>query len=90
MIVRPTSLVREIAARRCVLFLGAGVSASASDPADPTNRPKTWPEFLADATALIHMSKHKKTIAKLIKEKKFLLACKASGTRPTARTIGIF
>jgi len=74
MIVWPTSLVREIAARRCVLFLGAGVSASASVPADPANRPKTWPEFLADATALVHMPKHKKIIKKLIKEKKFLLA----------------
>ena len=74
MIVWPTSLVREIAARRCVLFLGAGVSVSACDPADTANRPKTWPQFLAEATALIHTPKHKKTIARLIKEKKFLLA----------------
>ncbi len=73
----PTSLVREIAARRCVFFLGAGVSASASDPVDPTKRPKTWPEFLTDATNLIHKPTHRKVITKLIKEKKFLLALQA-------------
>jgi hypothetical protein len=77
MIVWPTSLVREMAARRCVLFLGAGVSASATNSADPTKRPKTWPEFLRDATALVHTLKHQRTIKKLIKEKKFLLALQA-------------
>jgi hypothetical protein len=74
MISWPISLVREIAARRCVLFLGAGVSASATDPGDASNRPKTWPEFLAAATGLIQNPKRKRIIAKLIKEKKFLLA----------------
>lgn len=77
MIAWPTSLVREVAARRCVLFLGAGVSASATNPADPAKRPKTWPEFLTGVTNLVHTPKHQRTIKKLIKEKKFLLALQA-------------
>jgi hypothetical protein len=44
MIAWPPSLVREVAARRCVFFLGAGVSASASDK--DGNHPSTWKEFL--------------------------------------------
>ena len=50
----------------------------------PGQPPKTWPEFLADATALVHSPKHKKTIKKLIKEKKFLLALQGIRDRPTA------
>lgn len=74
MIAWPTSLVREIATRRCVLFLGAGVSASAADPANPNSRPKTWGEFLTAATNLVQNSKRRTIINRLIKEKKFLLA----------------
>jgi hypothetical protein len=74
MISWPPSLVREIAARRCVLFLGAGVSASAVDPGNSANRPKTWAEFLKEAADLINVPKRRKIIEKLIKEKKFLLA----------------
>ena len=70
MISWPPSLVREIAARRCVFFLGAGVSASAVDPGNSANRPKTWTEFLKEAAALINVAKNKKIIEKLIKEKK--------------------
>ena len=72
MIAWPTSLVREVAARRCVFFLGAGVSASATDK--DGKRPKTWTEFLEEACKLITTATKKKIVKKLIKEKKYLLA----------------
>ena len=71
----PTSLIREIAARRCILFLGAGVSASATsiDGASP----KTWNEFLDDAAKLILDPDLQALTRKLIDERKFLLALQA-------------
>jgi hypothetical protein len=41
----PVALVAELAARRCLLFLGAGVSASCLG-ADGVSRPPLWPAFL--------------------------------------------
>lgn len=40
----PDSLVEELASRRCVLFLGSGISATASK--DDGTKPKTWREFI--------------------------------------------
>jgi hypothetical protein len=40
----PLTLVNEIAKERCVLFLGAGVSASAVDSAG--KHPPDWKTFL--------------------------------------------
>ncbi len=42
----PESLVIELAARRCVLFLGAGASASATRFDSSTAHPPSWPSFL--------------------------------------------
>lgn len=72
MIAWPKSLVREIAARRAVFFIGAGVSASARDAAG--NSPKTWGAFLTDATELVTDLTKKRVIKKLVKERKYLLA----------------
>jgi len=72
MILWPISLVREIAARRCVFFLGAGVSASALDRTG--NSPKTWGEFITEASALIQNRREKTEVEKLIKSKQYLLA----------------
>jgi len=47
----PNNLVEEIAYRRVVLFLGAGVSALATN--DLGEHPKTWGAFLSDAIALL-------------------------------------
>jgi hypothetical protein len=69
MITWPPSLVREIAARRCVFFLGAGVSASSRDALG--NAPKTWGEFLTEATGLVPDAGKKRAINKLIKERKY-------------------
>jgi hypothetical protein len=72
MIAWPKSLIHEIAARRCIFFLGAGVSASAT--ANDGNRPKTWAEFLEEACRLIVAESKKRIVKKLIKERKYLLA----------------
>lgn len=71
----PQTLIKEIAARRCILFLGAGVSAS-SQTSDGS-KPKGWKDFLADATELIKSLHKKELIIKLINEGKYLLALQA-------------
>lgn len=72
MISWPRSLIREVAARRCVFFLGAGVSASSID--DHGVHPKTWKEFLNEAQSLIENKQEKTIVKKMIKEKQYLLA----------------
>lgn len=68
----PSSLIREIAARRCVFFLGAGVSASSTDASG--RAPKTWGAFLTEATSLVGDASKRRVIKKLIKERKYLLS----------------
>ncbi|TMO80052.1 SIR2 family protein [Pseudoalteromonas sp. S3776] len=71
----PKSLVREIARRRVVLFLGAGVSATSTDSFG--NRPKTWKNFLIEVCSLVHDTTDQSTIKKLIEDNQFLLALQA-------------
>lgn len=71
----PKSLVTEIARRRCILFLGAGVAASASNPEG--KRPQEWKDFLKAAVNLIHDSEKKTDINNLIDQNKLLLALQA-------------
>ncbi|WP_417447341.1 MULTISPECIES: SIR2 family protein [Gammaproteobacteria] len=71
----PQNLIREVARRRCVLFLGAGVSASAE--ADEQNRPKTWGEFLSEAVALVPDGSHKEEVISLIEARNYLLSLQA-------------
>lgn len=75
MITWPKTLVTEIARKRCILFLGAGVAASASNPAG--KRPKEWRQFLIAATELVHNPANKVEITSLIAQNKFLLALQA-------------
>ena len=75
MIVWPKSLITEIARRRCILFLGAGVAASATD--SNGKHPKVWKEFLNDAVQLVQNQTEKTEIKKLIDENKLLLALQA-------------
>lgn len=71
----PDALVGEVARRRCVLFLGAGVSASATDAEGC--HPKTWSEFLRDAAALVADKTKVKAISGLIDDRRYLLALEA-------------
>jgi hypothetical protein len=75
LILWPESLVQEIADRRCILFLGSGVSASAAD--ENGGKPKTWNEFLTAAAELVKNQEHKLAIEKLIKKDQLLIALEA-------------
>ncbi|EPB2229191.1 SIR2 family protein, partial [Klebsiella quasipneumoniae] len=65
-------LINDLAQRKVVLFLGAGVSSSVNLDAD--NRFKGWPTFLEDASKDREPSL-KKQIKKLLSSKDYLLAC---------------
>lgn len=71
----PKTLVTEIARKRCILFLGAGVAASATN--SEGKRPKEWKEFLTAAVDLVHVQAKKDAISALIAQNKFLLALQA-------------
>jgi hypothetical protein len=71
----PDTLVREVAKRRCVLFLGAGVSASATGVGGI--RPKEWQQFLIDACRLIAALDRRTIVGQLITERRYLLALQA-------------
>lgn len=47
----PSNLVEEIAYRRCVIFIGSGISASAINEAG--KQPPTWGKFISDIKKLI-------------------------------------
>ena len=69
----PTSLVEDIARRKCVIFLGAGVSKNSTNAAG--NHPKTWREFLEAGLLSVHDKSDKKVIKKNIDNNDYLMAC---------------
>lgn len=75
MIAWPVSLKRELAQRRCILFLGAGVSASAR-AANGTS-PKTWSAFLTSACEKVSSANDRDKVQVLINERRYLLALQA-------------
>ena len=68
----PKSLVTEIARRRCILFLGAGVAASAQNATG--NRPMEWKAFLTSAADLVHNTETQNEVKALINQNRMLLA----------------
>ncbi|MBW8311610.1 MAG: SIR2 family protein [Rhizobium sp.] len=58
-----------------MLFLGAGVSASAVD--QDGKRPKSWVQFLLDACTLVKDAEKQTKIKSLIDERRYLLALEA-------------
>jgi hypothetical protein len=75
MITWPQTLIMEVARRRCILFLGAGVSASSKNAAG--QRPKTWGEFLTAAVGLVGDGNKRIEINRFIDERRYLLALQA-------------
>lgn len=71
----PEALVESIARRRCVLFLGSGISANSKNSSG--KRPATWEKFLRDILAKreTKLRDHKDTIERLLEEKDYLMAC---------------
>ena len=69
----PDALIRELAERRCCVFMGAGASAG-SVGQDGTTRPPAWEGFLAALSERMNTAAEKTTADELIAEKKFLEA----------------
>lgn len=70
MISWPQSLVEDIARRKCVLVLGAGVSKNSTN--ESGIRPKDWKEFLVDASSGVIS---KAEITRQIRSGDYLTAC---------------
>src|SRR5690606_30948055 len=66
-------LVRDIAARRCVLFLGAGVSKNAAN--EKNEHPKDWKEFLYHLAGRVRREVERKEVVACIEEGDLLTAC---------------
>jgi len=73
MIEWPPQLVQDLARRRAILFLGAGVSKNSVSELDPNRRPPTWEEFLREGLSLC--DNPKKHIQSLLKRSDYLTAC---------------
>ncbi len=73
MISWPEDLVEDIAARRSVLFLGAGVSKNAKNKSG--EHPKDWQEYLRSLIASISGKDHASDVEKCIDESDLLTAC---------------
>lgn len=69
----PAPLVKDLARRRAILFLGSGVSKNSCSTVGQDRRPPTWEEFLH--AALEKCSNPKKHIQKLLKDRDYLTAC---------------
>lgn len=68
----PEDLVLELARKRCVVFLGAGISANATDREG--NHPPTWGKFLKDGNESVEDPEHS-IIEKCISNYEYLMAC---------------
>lgn len=67
----PVALVAELAARRCILFLGAGASASCLG-VDGATRPPLWPSFLATLKAACSKGADLSAVDDLLAKEKLL------------------
>jgi len=80
----PVALIAELAARRCIIFLGAGASVSCVS-ADKARRPPLWKEFLSKLQAAIPSATEHATIEDLVRKERFLDAAEVIlGKVPTA------
>jgi len=70
MISWPSALVSDIARRRCVIVLGAGISRNCTNPSG--RQPKTWEAFLRDAAKSLSPRQH---VTALISRYDYLTAC---------------
>ncbi|QUF65363.1 hypothetical protein [Bacillus atrophaeus] len=73
----PSKLIEEIAYRRCVLFLGSGVSATAVN--EQGERPKTWGDFITSIQELMRNPTRddKKFVKTMLAQENYLLALQA-------------
>ena len=69
----PEALVRELAERRCLIFLGSGASAGCVAK-DGKSQPPTWEQFLLNLRGKMQCDVEKGVAQQLIDEKRFLEA----------------
>lgn len=67
----PKSLIAEIAERRCIVVMGAGVSASCIS-ADGTTHPPDWETLLSDALQEVRDDSDRKLAKELMGKKAYL------------------
>ena len=68
----PPNLIEELACRRCVIFIGSGISATSINASG--QKPKTWSEFLDIAKSIIAGNDLYGDVETLISQNKYLLA----------------
>lgn len=68
----PEDLILELARKRCVVFLGSGISANATD--ENGNHPPTWSKFLEEGNGNVTGTEHS-IIEKCISNYEYLMAC---------------
>ena len=69
----PDRLVEDLAKKKCVVFLGSGISANSEN--DAGDRPPTWRSLLEMCVNRITDQSMKKQITKVINNNDLLLAC---------------
>lgn len=73
----PNNLIEELAYRRCILFIGSGISATAKN--EHNKSPKIWKEFLEDAISIMsdYDEETLNFINKMLDQNNLLLALQA-------------
>lgn len=73
----PDNLVEELAYRRCLIFLGSGISATAKN--DTGESPDTWGAFLNNVKLKMKNPSEddKKFVEDMLKKQNYLLALQA-------------
>ena len=79
-------MVDELAARRCIIFLGSGASAGCLS-SDGKSSPPTWKEFLEILRDQLSPSYDKSTIDDLIRKEKYLDKSKRIDNKKFKRSI---
>lgn len=88
MIEWPELLVEDIARRRTVLFLGAGISKNSAN--DQGERPKDWAEYLRHAASQVRDEDEKRVIGECIAANDLLTACELAKKNLRAEFAKIF
>lgn len=73
----PSNIVEELAYRRCILFLGSGISATSKN--DAGESPEVWSEFLNNVKNKVKnpSNEDKQFIEDMLSQKNYLLALQA-------------
>lgn len=73
----PANLIEEIAYRRCILFLGSGISATSKN--SEGKNPPTWGEFISEIQKLMNTptEEDKNFIENMIRQENYLMALQA-------------